>query len=200
VNIQSDSKLKAAGGLWRWPVAVLLAFPIGGLFADLAVDGVDSPGAALAEGLISGAVVGAVEWFALRRWVSWYWIPATCAGLAVGLTAGAVLVDYSIERGDLALMGAVTGLAVGVLQGLVLMQAGHRLSSAALWAVTIPPAWALAWVVSSYVIARNIGERFPTFGASGCIVFGLLTWVLLAFLIRRQSEARETTTEVAAAR
>jgi hypothetical protein len=120
--------------------------------------------------------------------------------LAVGLTAGAASVDYGLDRGDLALMGAVTGLGVGALQGLVLVQAGHRLSSAAMWAIANPPAWALAWVVTSYVIARNIGERFPIFGASGCVVFGLATWALLAFLIREQSETGATTTEVAAAR
>ncbi len=34
--------------------------------------------------------------------------------------------------------------------------------------------------MTSYVIARNIDERFPVFGASGAIVFGLLTWLLLA--------------------
>ncbi len=200
MNTQSDSPASTTRGLWRWPVAVLLSFPIGGYAADLAVDGVDSVGAALAEGLIAGVLVGAAGWFALRRWVSWLWIPATCAGLAVGLAAGAALVDYGLDRGDLALMGAVTGLGVGALQGLVLMRAGHRPSSAALWAVANPPAWALAWVVTSYVIARNIGERFPVFGASGCIVFGLVTWALLAFLIRRESEATKAMTEVAAAR
>ena len=197
MKTQSDSEARTARGLWMWPVAVLLGFPIGGLIADLAVGGVDSVGAALAEGLIAGAIVGAAEWFALRRWVSWLWIPATSAGLAVGLTAGAALVDYSLDRGDLALMGAVSGLGVGVLQGLVLMQAGHRLSSAALWAIANPPAWALAWVVSSYVIARNIGERYPNFGASGCLVFGLLTWALLAFLFHKQAATKGATTEAA---
>ena len=84
---------------WLWPVAVLLGFPIGGLIADLVVDGVDSVGAALAAGLIAGAIIGAAEWFALRQWVSWLWIPATTAGMAVGLAAGAALVDYgSIEE------------------------------------------------------------------------------------------------------
>jgi len=200
MNTASDSRSSTTRGLWKWPVAVLLSFPVGGYVADLVVDGVDSLGAALAEGLIAGVIVGAAGWFALRRWVSWLWIPATCVGLAVGLAAGAALVDYGLDRGDLALMGAVTGLGVAALQGLVLMQAGHQLSSASMWAVANPPAWALAWVVTSYVIARNIGERFPVFGASGCIVFGLLTWALLAFLIRKESEARETTTEVAAAR
>jgi hypothetical protein len=191
-----DPKANAATstwrGLWLWPVAVLLGFPIGGLFADLAVDGVDSVGAALAEGLIAGLVVGAAEWFALRRFVSWLWIPATCAGLAVGLTAGAALVGYGIARSDLLLMGAVTGLCVGVLQALVLVQAGVRSSGAVWWAVANPPAWALAWWVSSYVIARNIGERFPVFGASGCVVFGLLTWALLAALLTRSSQTHGT--------
>ena len=39
--------------------------------------------------------------------------PVTIAGMAVGLVAGAAVVDYGIDRGDLALMGAVNGLALG---------------------------------------------------------------------------------------
>ena len=175
---------------WLWPVAILVSFPIGGYIADLVVDGVDSVGAALAGGLIVGAIIGAAEWFALRQRVSWLWILATTAGMAVGLVAGAALVDYGIDRGDLALMGAVTGAAVGVMQALVL--ARHRIPGAFWWAVANPPAWALGWFVSSYVIARNIEERFPIFGASGAIVYGLLTWLLLAVLFRAAPEVRGT--------
>ena len=168
--------------LWVWPVAILVGFPIGGLIGDLVIDGVDSVGAALLGGLITGVIIGAAEWFALRRWVSWDWIPATTAGMAVGLLAGAALVDYEIARTDLALMGAVNGLGVGVSQASVL--ARRRLPGAVLWAVANPPAWALGWFVSSYVISRNIDERFPIFGASGAVVFGVLTWLLLAVLFR----------------
>jgi uncharacterized BrkB/YihY/UPF0761 family membrane protein len=46
--------------------------------------------------------------------------------------------------------------------------------------------------VSTYVIARNIDERFPIFGASGAIVIGLLTWLLLAVLFRAAPEVRGT--------
>lgn len=176
--------------IWLWPVAILVSLPIGGYIADLMVDGVDSMGSALAGGLIVGAVIGAAEWFVLRRWVAWSWIPATVAGMAVGLVAGAALVDYGIDRGDLVLMGAVNGLAVGVMQALVL--ARHRIPGAFWWAIANAPAWALGWFVSSYVISRNIDERFPIFGASGAIVFGLLTWWLLATLFRRAPELRET--------
>ena len=168
--------------MWLWPVSILVSFPIGGYIADLVVDGVDSVGAAFVGGLIVGAIIGAAEWFALRHRISWLWILATTVGMGVGLVAGAALVDYGIDRGDLVLMGAVNGLAVGVLQALVL--ARHRIRGAFWWAVANPPAWALGWFVSSYVISRNIDERFPIFGASGAIVFGLLTWLLLAVLFR----------------
>ncbi len=186
----SGDGTSTARRMWLWPVAILVSFPIGGYIADLVVDGVDSVGAALAGGLIVGAVIGAAEWFALRQWVSWLWIPATTAGMAVGLVAGAGLVDYGIDREDLALMGAVNGVAVGVLQALVL--ARQRIPGAFWWALATPPAWALGWFVTSYVISRNIDERFPIFGASGALVFGLLTWLLLAFLFRAAPEVRGT--------
>jgi hypothetical protein len=146
------------------------------------VDGVDSVGAALVGGLIAGLIIGAAEWFALRRWVSWLWIAATSIGMAAGLTAGAALVDYGISRGDLLLMGAITGLGVGVLQALVLSRS--PVAGAFWWAVANPPAWALSWLVTSYVITRNVQEQFTNFGASGAVVFGLLTWLLLARLLR----------------
>jgi hypothetical protein len=42
------------------------------------------------------------------------------------------------------------------------------------------------------VISRNIDERFPIFGASGALVFGLLTMLLLTRLFRAAPEARGT--------
>jgi hypothetical protein len=183
--------------MWLWPLSILVGFPIGGYVADLVVDGVDSVGAAIAAGLITGAIIGAAEWFALRRWVSWLWIPATTAGMALGLAVGAALVDYGIDRGDLAIMGAVTGLGVGVMQALVL--ARHQVPGAVWWAIANPPGWALGWFVSSYVIARNIAERFPIFGASGALVFGLLTWLVLAMLFRDTPLDGERTTAASTA-
>jgi hypothetical protein len=176
--------------LWLWPVAIVVGLPVGGYIADLVVDGVDSVGAALVGGLIVGAVIGGAEWLVLRQRVSWLWVPATIAGMALGLVGGAAIVDYGVERGDLALMGVVTGLAVGVMQALVLARDG--IPGAWWWAIANPPAWALGWLVSSYVISRNIDERFPIFGASGAIVFGLLTWLLLEGLFRAAPATRRT--------
>jgi len=177
--------------IWAWPVAALLGFPIGGWIANVVVGPVDSVGAALAGGLLAGAVVGSAQWLALKQVVPWTWIAATSLGMAVGLAVGAAVVDYGIDRGDLMLMGAVTGLGVGGLQALVLARRG--LSGAAWWAAVNPPAWALAWLVSSYVISGNVKERFTNFGASGTLLYALLTGLVLAWLIREtESRARAT--------
>lgn len=177
--------------IWAWPLAIVLGFPIGGYLANLIAGPVDSIGAALAGGLIAGAVIGTAQWVALRRLVPPIWILATSAGMAVGLTIGAGLVDYGITRVDLMLMGAVTGVVVGGLQAVLLRQQG--IAGAVWWAVANPPTWAVAWWVSSYVISANIDERFTNFGASGCLVFALITGLLLEALFRA-TEAEERVT------
>src|SRR5436190_3560593 len=166
---------------WAWPVAILVGFPIGGYAANIIVGKIDSVGAALIGGLIAGAIIGAAQWLALRPLVPWVWVVATSVGMAAGLTAGAALVDYGVSRGDLALMGAITGLAVGGLQAFLLARRG----SGALWWVAVnPPAWALAWFVTTFVITKNVKEHFAVFGASGALVFALLTGILLTFVFR----------------
>jgi hypothetical protein len=173
---------------WAWPLAILVGFPIGCYAANIIVGKIDSVGAALLGGLIAGAIIGAAQWLALRSIVPRVWVVATSVGMAAGLTAGAALVDYGISRADLALMGAVTGLAVGGLQAFLLARRG----SGALWWVAVNPlAWALAWFVTTFVITKNVKEHFAVFGASGALVFALLTWLVLTFLFRpNDREAR----------
>ena len=173
---------------WAWPLAIVVGIPIGGYAANLIVGKIDSVGTALLGGLIAGAIIGAAQWLALRPLNPGQWLVATSIGMAAGLTAGAAFVDYGISRGDLALMGAVTGLAVGGLQAFLLARRG----SGALWWLAInPPAWAVAWVVTTFVITRNVKEHFAVFGASGALVFALLTWLVLTFLFRpNEREAR----------
>ena len=193
-SVTHTSSLSATAGalsrprVWAWPLAALMGFPIGGYAANLAVGEVDSVGAAIAGGLIAGAVVGSAQWLALRRFVPWLWIAATSLGMGVGLAVGAALVDYGTDRRELMLMGAVTGLVVGVLQALVLARQGF--AGAAWWVAANPPVWALAWLVSSYVISANIDERFTNFGASGVILYALVTGALLARMFRRKVDLR----------
>jgi hypothetical protein len=173
---------------WAWPIAILVGFPIGGLAANLIVGKIDSAAAAIAGGLIAGGIIGAAQWLALRPLVPWLWVVGTSVGMSVGLAAGAALVDYGISRGDLALMGAITGLGVGGLQALLL---APRVSGAVWWAALNPAAWALAWLVTSFVITGSVKEHYTNFGAGGALVFALLTWLLLRFLFPARSGERE---------
>jgi hypothetical protein len=110
-------------------------------------------------------------------------------GLAVGLTAGAALVNYGISRDDVALMGAISGLGVGAGTRCCFYDTKSRVRCGG--AVANPPAWALGWFVTSCVITRNIDERFTNFGASGALVSAVLTWLLFAVLFRgTEPEAR----------
>jgi hypothetical protein len=169
--------------IWAWPVAALIGFPIGGLIANVVVGPVDSVGAALAGGLLAGAVIGVAQWLALRQLVPWIWIAATSVGMAAGLSVGAAITDYGIGRGDIVLMGAVTGVGVGGLQALVL--ARQRISGAIWWAAVNPPAWAVGWLVTSYVITKNVKDQFTNFGASGVVIYALVTGLVLVVLLRR---------------
>ena len=56
-----------------------------------------------------------------------------------------------------------------------------------------PPAWALAWLVTSFVLTTNVEEQFTNFGASGALLFALLTGLLLAHLFRRVESQRAAT-------
>ena len=91
---------------WRW-VAVALAFPIAGYIGWTVGGRVDAVGAALLGGALTGAGLGAVQWWAangaLGRAAAW--IGASAVGYAVGLAAGAALVGYDTDLGDLAAHG-----------------------------------------------------------------------------------------------
>jgi hypothetical protein len=165
----------------RWLVT-FLGFPLGGLLSEL-VGPVDAPGAAIAGGVLSGLTVGAVQAWALRpeRIAPGPWIVATAVGFGVGLGIGAAAVDYGTSAGDLAVQGAVCGLAVGLAQALVLRA---RVGAVAfVWAPALAGVWALGWTITS-AIGVDVERQYTVFGSSGAIVVTLLTMVLPFALAR----------------
>jgi hypothetical protein len=141
------------------------------LLADAIVGGVDSVGAAFAEGLLAGAVIGVVQWlFLRRRSVPATWIAGTSLGMAVGLTAGSALVSYETSFGALAVMGLVSGAGVGVGQVLSF----RPLRSRALeWSFGSAALWAIGWAVTEGT-GVDVDEQWAVFGISGALVVALL--------------------------
>ena len=103
---------------------------------------------------------------------------SSAVGYAVGLAAGAALVGYDTDLGALALMGLVSGAALGAAQGLVLARQGRR-ALALPWALAMPVLFALGWSVAS-VTGIGVDDQFTVFGAGGALLFMLLSGLLLA--------------------
>jgi MFS family permease len=164
-----------------WTVG-FVSFPIAGVVALLVVDRVDSPVAALVGGSLTGAVIGAGQWLVSRRRLRLLpWLVASTVGMGVGLLLGATVVGFGTTLADLALMGAVSGAALGVGQALAL---SARVPRRWWWAAAMPVLWSLGWVVST-AIGIAVEEQFSVFGSSGAIVFSALSGLLLAWVLPR---------------
>jgi hypothetical protein len=164
---------------WRW-AAVALAFPIAGLIGRGAGGRVDAVDAALLGGALTGAGLGAVQWWAAKGTLGRapVWIGASAVGYSVGLAAGAAVVGYDTDLGALAVMGVVSGAALGSAQGLVLAGEGPR-ALAVPWAVAMPVLFALGWCATS-AGGISVDNQFTVFGAYGAVVFMLLSGLLVA--------------------
>ena len=160
-----------------WMGVALIAFPLAG-YAGWGVGGhVDEVVPAVVGGAITGAGIGFVQWMFLRRDlnVSSVWILATGVALAVGLSIGSAVVSYETTAGQLSIMGAISGAPVGLAQGILLR---GKFSLWRIWMVAMPALFALGWVTSES-IGVDVDNQFTVFGASGSIVFGLLSGLLL---------------------
>jgi hypothetical protein len=98
--------------------------------------------------------------------------------MGVGLLAGAAAVGYETGLGDLALMGAITGVILGPAQALVLAPRWQR---AWAWALAMPALWAAGWSVTT-AIGVDVERQYVVFGSAGAItvmaVSGLLwEWI-----------------------
>jgi hypothetical protein len=173
---------------WLIWTAGFLAFPIAGLAGTAVAGRVDSPLAALSGGAVAGLVLGIGQTLAgrgrldIRRWV-----PATAVGMGLGLLAGAVAVGYRTSLGSLALMGAITGVVLGVAQALALPAVTRRRWA---WAAAMPPLWALGWTATT-LGGISVHEQFTIFGAYGAVTFSALSGVLLHALLPHRATPRQ---------
>ena len=192
VAVASDTGSRRWFPGWQW-AAVALAFPIAG-YIGWAISGhVDAVGAALLGGALTGAGLGAAQWWAAKGALGrpTAWIGASAAGYAIGLAAGAATVGYDTDVGSLALMGLISGAVLGAAQGAALARHGDtRLATA--WAAGMPVLFALAWCLTT-VIGVSVENQFTVFGAAGAVLFMVLSGLLLARFgpdPRRQDEDR----------
>jgi hypothetical protein len=161
---------------WLLWTAGFVAFIIGGALATAVVGRINDAGSALIGGMIAGAVIGTGQWLVARRLLDpKTWIPATAVAMGIGLAVGAWAVGYGTSLGELALMGFITGIPIGVAQAYLLRD---RLANAWVWAAAMPLLWALGWTVTT-AGGIAVDQQFAVFGAYGAITFMALSGVLL---------------------
>jgi hypothetical protein len=161
---------------WLLWTAGFLAFPIAGVLATALVGRINDVGSALIGGLVAGAVIGTGQWLVARHLLDpRTWIPATALAMSIGLGVGAWVVGYGTSLGELALMGAITGIPLGIAQAYLLRD---RLANAWVWAAAMPLLWALGWTVTT-AGGIDVDRQFAVFGAYGAITFMALSGVLL---------------------
>jgi hypothetical protein len=103
-------------------------------------------------------------------------------GMAVGLAMGAAAVGYRTSLADLAFMGALTGIPLGIAQALALPATARRRW---LWAVTTPVLWGLGWTVTT-LGGITVEEQFTIYGAYGAVTFAALSGLVLHGLVLRE--------------
>ena len=174
---------------WLLWTAGFLAFPIAGILAEALTGRINDFSSALLGGMVAGAVIGTGQWLVARRLLdAQTWIPATALAMGIGLGVGAWAVGYGTSLGELALMGFITGIPLGVAQAYLLRD---RVANAWVWAAAMPLLWALGWTVTT-AGGIAVDQQFAVFGAYGAITFMALSGVLLDRLRAATSPAAST--------
>ena len=163
----------------KW-LAVFLAFPIAGFVGRLLANPADGLAFAFITAGVAGAIIGLAQWLALGRHVSAVrWVGATAVGLGVSFVIVQALGATSSTAAPI--IGALTGLGVGLAQSLV---RSDRMPSAAVWSATMAIAWSIGWIVTTS-IGVQAEAGWPVVGVSGALVVQALTGVVLMTLGRR---------------
>jgi hypothetical protein len=186
--MSTTTRVPASGGsgrmlVLRWIIAII-GFPIGGYIGHLIGGPAATVPAALTSGLIAGAIIGVGQGLALgilRPQALALWAAATAIGLGVALAAVTAAIGQIDTVTAAIVLGAISGLAVGVGQAAFL--ARERVANAWIWVPTLGIAWAIGWAVTASIgVALESG--WPVFGLSGALVSqviaGIVLWRVLA--------------------
>ncbi len=183
----SDTPRQSFLRAWLIWTAGFLAFPLAGLAGTAVAGRVDDLVSALTGGAVAGLVIGTAQALLSRRRLDpRWWIPATTLAMGIGLLLGAAVVGYRTSLPALAVMGAITGLLLGVAQAAALPATVGRVRW--IWAAAMPVLWALGWTVTT-LGGIDVAEQFTVFGAYGALTFAALSGVLLHRLRPHRADA-----------
>jgi hypothetical protein len=183
---------------WLLWTTSFLAVPVGGYAGTIITGRIDDPLSAAIGGATAGLIIGTGQALTSSHRVRPVtWILATILGMSAGLAVGGAAVGYRTALPDLALMGALNGLILGVAQALALPRQLGQLRW--VWAAAMPALWSLGWTVTT-LAGIAVDQQFIVFGASGAVLVTAITGLLLNRLLPvaapRQPNITPTTAKV----
>ena len=186
---------RTVSALRSWAIWTLgfLSFPLAGIAGGAITGPVDSPLAAALGGAVTGLVIGTGQWLASgRRLRADRWIPATTVGMGLGLLIGATVVGFGTDLADLAVMGALTGISLGIAQAMALPS---RSRFRWVWAAVMPALWSLGWTITT-LVGVDVDAQYTVFGSTGAITVSALTGLALQFIVPSAITAASTATSI----
>jgi hypothetical protein len=190
------------GLFFQWTILNFFGLVVG--IACLGVVAVVSMPDFIAYGVITGlpgAVLGAFQWEALKKFVAsrWRWVIATGLGLAIGemivasgnyfLSANDLKPAYSI---GVIVAGFIIGTTLGTAQGFTLR---GQIDQSNLWIIASAIGMGLAFSLTQGLLSEGVygsdAEEFSSlifFSLGAVLVYSVITGVLLLWLLRKNPE------------
>lgn len=167
---------------WMFWALAFLGFPIGGLLANVLVGPVTNTVKAALAGLITGAVIGLIQWLVLKSIMQLpvWWIAATGAGMAVGLAVSTAVLGIETAGNELLWRALITGLCIGIAQWIIFR---NILPASAVWVIVIAIGWMIGWFITRRV-GVDLSLKWTVFGAAGAITFQFISGLALYFLTK----------------
>ena len=161
---------------------IFVSFPVGGIMARGFVGPMNDTVSAALGGGAAAVLIGLAQLIVLRRHIGMTggWLVSTVVGLTLGNTVGILLTGGDTQMGDLVILGATAGAAVGVAQFALLQE---YLQRAILWPPAVALAWPLGWLVTAN-IGTNVRLGYAVFESFGGLAFAALTGIALVFMAR----------------
>ncbi len=165
------------GLIGRWLLA-FLGFPIGGGITYLIIGSIDNPLKGVIGGAIAGAFIGGAQCLALRsdRDVDATWVAVSSTGLAGGVGLSTALLGTDTDVNSIVARAVVTGVIWSAAQAYQLQRKG---GASILWALAVTLGYTIAWPVTRLVIRDNVQTGYVVFGASGAILFQIITLIAI---------------------
>jgi hypothetical protein len=174
---------------WRFWLLWFIAFtgfPIGGLLVKLLIGPISTVASAAFGGIITGAILGLVQWLVLRGQfpLSIFWVMASSFGMAVGLTVSTLLLGSDTGGNVLLWRALITGLCVGVAQALVFRSSlSVPVLQTLIWTVMVALAWTIGWWITRSV-GVDLSPKWTVFGSTGAWAFQVLTGLAMFLMLR----------------